>query len=102
MLERVIRNGKEYVKGLYKSVKSSIEEFLDRVLMERGKNEKERFMEVLKEIIENGNVDDDPEKKLKVREMAENEILFFDPVERIIGFQTKLDERAVREILGIL
>ena len=34
-----------------------------------------------------------------VMKLAEYEILFYDPVSRKVMFQTKLHERAVRELL---
>ena len=94
MLERVMSSVNiEYtLKKLYDQVSSRVFEAL------RGRKD---LKEILKMALKGENLYYLEEGYEKVKELVEREILFMDPIGREVRFQTKLDERASREILEL-
>ncbi len=60
--------------------------------------EYESVIETLKKVL-SGNIDIIKDRKM-VRKLAEREVLFFDPINRVVKFQTRLDERAAKELIS--
>ncbi len=54
---------------------------------------------MLREVLR-GEIPTDSYGMKEMRRLVEGEVLFYDPLRRKIRFQTKLDERAAREILS--
>ena len=94
MLEEVMESDepKIIVEELYEQEKARLFDFLVNY---RDENEVKK---VLKEIIE-GVFKLSRENLGVVRDLVEAEVLFYDPVNIVVKFQTKLDERAAEEIL---
>ncbi len=93
MIERVISSGDiEYtLEKLYDQVSSRVFEAL------RGRKD---LKEILKMALKGKNLYYLEEGYERVKELVEREVLFMDPIGKEVRFQTKLDERAAREILG--
>ncbi len=97
MIEEVVEvdDPKATVEGLYKDHRARLED----VLAESYENgEYEIVIEILKKVL-SGEIDLVRDKKM-VRKLVEREVLFFDPINRVVEFQTRLDERAARELLS--
>ena len=94
MIERVISKGINTVKELYEQVKSRVFDFLIDYQSE------DEAKKVLKEIVK-GDFKLSKENISVVRDLVEAEILFYDPINMVVKFQTKLDERAARELLEV-
>ena len=99
MMERVLSNGDplKKVEDLYKQSKARIFGYLDekRIKGEDVGITKEVFKKVL-----SGKALETQEELVELRKLFEAEILFYDPINRIIKFQTRLDEIAAKEILN--
>jgi len=95
MMERVLSNGnvREKIEELFIVHKGKLREFLLRC------DEYEKVVEVLKGLLEGREVLNRENLKV-IEKMAREEILFYDPLRGVIMFQTKLDERAARELIG--
>ncbi len=97
MLEEILEakeNFKDTIQELFDESRSRLELFLMQKENPKG------YEDVLKGIL-SGNFKLSRENIKAVKDMVEAEILFYDPVKGKIRFQTKLDERAAREILGV-
>ena len=82
-------------------VKAVIRELYDQTLgkvyeVVRGR---EDLKELLKRTLSGENLYYEEEKMERVKELVEKEALFFDPINRLVKFQTKLDERAAKELI---
>ncbi len=90
ILREVIKdeNPIEVVNELYKQTKSKMIELIGH---------DERYLNILKEVAGEKNLYGTKDDILK--ELVEREILFMDPVNGEIRFQTRLHERAAREVL---
>ncbi len=81
------------------TLKEIYEQYSSR-LYEAVRN-REDLKKLLKRAIEGENLyyaDRDIEA---VKELVDNEVLFYDPIGKDVRFQTRLDERAVRELLNL-
>ena len=91
MMERVLSNGDPLKKvgDFYKQSKARIIE---------ATRKRDDLKETLSRVLngENPYYDDNIEL---VKELVEKEILFMDPINAVVRFQTKLDELAAKEIL---
>ena len=93
MIEEVLEgNLRETIQELFKQAKSKIIESTRR---------REDLKEILRRVAKGENLYYDDEAIEGVRELVDEEILFMDPINGEVRFQTKLDERAAREILGV-
>ena len=98
LLEEVLESEdiEETIKEMYLQSKSKILNYIDE---KRIKGEDEKVsIRVMKEIM-GGRIPEDKEGLKEVREMVEREILFYEPIRREIKYQTKLDEKAAKEII---
>ena len=103
MLERVLLNKdfKDTIHRLYLQSKSRLLSYIEEKI-ENGED-----IRVLKEILKEipfkemfrGEFLKSGEKLREIKRLVEREILFYDPLSRIIRFQTKLDEKAAEELL---
>ena len=93
MMERVLSNGdpNERMEALYKVVKGNIRETLADM------KEKEKAKEVIKKAIY-GEIDPTGEDRGMIKKLVEKEIFFYDPIEGELRFQTRLHERAAKEL----
>ncbi len=93
ILREVIKSEEpsEVVNDLYKQTRSKMIELV-------GFDEK--YMSILKALIDGKDLYG--VKDEAVKELVEREILFMDPVEGEIRFQTKMHERAAKELLGVV
>ncbi len=98
MMERVLSNGniKDAIKRLYNNTLGMMTEILGKLHTE---GLKESAMETMKKII-HGDIDMTGDDRNMVMKLAEYEIVFYDPVNRRVSFQTHLDEIAAKELLG--
>ena len=94
MMERVLSNGDplKKVEDLYKQSKARLENFLLEY-----ENE-EKAIKLLKDII-NGKNKPTKENIKTIKDLVQEEILFYDPINVSVKFQTRLDELAAKEIL---
>jgi len=92
-------NVKEAVNTLYLIVRNSIEEKLRTLMIKEGKEKKKVAMEVLKEVLDRGRVEEEEEKIKMVRKLVELEILYYDPINGRITPHTKLHGKAIRKLL---
>ena len=92
LIERVLSSNDidEKIKSFYNQFLSEMFESL------RGRND---LKEILKRVLKGENLYYEEKKINLVKELAEKEILFYDPINRTVRFQTRLDERAAQEIL---
>ena len=100
MMERVLSNGNlfEKLESLYIATKGIIREALGDIYDENEELYK-NVVNVLKKAI-NGKRLSIPGKDRKfLKVLVEREILFYDPIKGEIRFQTKLHERAAKELL---
>ena len=95
MMEEVIEGGKEVVHELYQNEKARLNEFFLNC------DNEEKAKEVLKSLL-TGKFHLTKENVRVVKDLVEKEILFYDPVKGTVKFQTKLDERAAKELLGAM
>ena len=95
MMERVLSNGDplKKVEDLYKQSKARLENFLLEY-----ENE-EKAIRLLEDII-NGKNKPTKENIKTIKDLMQEEILFYDPINVSVRFQTKLDELAAKEILN--
>jgi len=95
MMERVLSNGDPLKKvgDFYKQSKARLANFL----LEYENEEKAK--ELLKDIIDGKNKPTKENIKT-IKDLMQEEILFYDPINVSVRFQTRLDELAAREILN--
>ena len=102
MMEEVLENKEEpmeTVKALYKAVKMRIREILGN-MYEEDPNKAEEVKVVLRKLLEGGRVETEGKDRKHVKELVEKEVLFYDPLDGVVSFSTKLHERAAKELLG--
>jgi len=92
ILEEVLEseNPLETLKELY-------DEFMSK--MYEAMRNREDLKALLKRAVDGENLYYADEEINKVKELVEKEILFYDPIKRVVKFQTRLDEIAAKEIL---
>ena len=92
MMERVLSNGdiKDSICRLYLQTRSRLVESM------RNRND---LKEILKRVLSGENLYYEDRVIDKVKELVDKEILFMDPINGIVKFHTKLDERAAKELL---
>jgi len=97
----VLSNGdvKQKIKELYKQHKARLREFLGKMYEEGGKELQDRVKGVLRKMVEGSRVNVEGEDRSVVKRLIGAEVLFYDPLEGDVKFQTKLDERVAREIV---
>ena len=101
MIERVLANRedlKQALENLYLQSRSRLYAYLDEKI-EKGESE-EIFKKVL-ELVLRGEMPKNSEGIKEMKRLVEREVLFFDPIRREVRFQTKLDEKAAMEMLGV-
>ena len=93
MLEEVLEDNPEsVVKELFEQVKSQVFESV---------REDEENLKVLERVLKGENLYYSRGKDYeKVKRLVEREVLFMDPIGKVVKFQTRLHERAAREILS--
>ncbi len=91
ILEEILESDKplETLKELY-------DEFLSK--MYEAIRNREDLKALLKRAASGENLYYADEEIDKVKELAEKEILFYDPINRVVKFQTRLDELAAKEL----
>jgi len=101
MMEEVVESEdpRATVEELYRDHRARLREFLGRVFEEGGKELQEKVKEVLKKMLEGEVVEIEGEDRKVVKKLVEAELLFYDPLEGSVRFQTKLDEKAARDLL---
>ena len=99
MIEEILESDEpiEEVERLYADVKGNIGETLGDIYERGWYDEAKR---VLLKVID-GSVDARGKDRKVVRKLVEMELLFYDPVKGEVRFHSKLDERAVKELLGV-
>ncbi len=90
ILEEVLEDGIEALNHLYNDVKSIVFETL------RGRND---LKEMLKRALRGENLYYEEERVDLIKELVDKEILFMDPINMVIRFQTRLHKRACEELL---
>jgi len=95
ILEEIVESDEpiQTLKELYKETKAKLENFL----LEYAREEEAK--KVLNEILEGRNKPVKRNIKI-IKDLVEKEILFYDPINVNVRFQTRLDELAAREILS--
>ncbi len=83
------------VKRLYNDTVGAVVEIIGKL---HRKGIEDKALEVMKKAFDK-SIDILGDNIDMVMKLAEYEILFYDPVSRKVMFQTKLHERAVRELL---
>ncbi len=98
MIEEVLEgSARSVVERLYKDTLGMMTEILGRLHRE---GLKDKAIEVMRKVLKN-EVDIMGDDRDMVMKLAEYEIFFFDPVNREVRFQTRLDERAAKELLEV-
>ena len=99
MMERVVSSSdfKQAVERLYSNTLGMMTEILGKLHTE---GLKESAIKTMKKII-HGDIDMTGDDREMVMKLAEYEIVFYDPVNRKVKFQTRLDEIAAKELLGV-
>ena len=93
MIEELLEGDlKETIQELFKQAKSKIVE---------STRKRKDLKDILRRVIEGENLYYDDEAIDMVKELVDKEILFMDPINGEVRFQTRLDERAAREILSM-
>ncbi len=98
LIERILSKGDtvETIQKFFRDTLGMMTEILGRLHKE---GLKDKAIEVMRKVLKN-EVDITGDDRDVVMKLAEYEILFFDPVNREVRFQTKLDERAAKELSG--
>ncbi len=98
VMAEVTSNGdpKEKLMEIYDQIKSRLFGYIENKMI-NGEDEKITYR-VLEKILK-GLYPKTPEELREVRKLVQAEVLFYEPIKRKIKFQTKLDERAARELL---
>ena len=99
MMEEVIEGGKGVVKELYESEKARFKEIFGK-LYEEDPSLRDEAKKLLKKILTGEEVDLDGKDRKMIKKLVDMEALYYDPVKGVVKFQTKLDERAAKELLG--
>jgi len=98
--KRKILGVKEAVKSLYDMVKGEVLKSLGRLW--RGKEDlAKKDGEVLVKVVMGGRVDMLLRDRDSVERLASEEVVFYDPIKGLVRPQTRLHDRAIREILGL-
>ncbi len=102
MMEQIIGSDdpRTAVEELYKDHRARLREFFGRMYDEGGKKLQDKVKEVLKKILDGEELEIEGEDRAFVRKLVEAEVLFYDPIEGEVRFQTRLDEKAARELIG--
>ncbi len=97
MMERILSSPEstEAIQRFYKDSKGTFQEVLD-LIYEEGWYEE--AVKLLREVLENNFKVKKEDKKI-LKKLVEYELLFYDPINRLVKFQSKLDERAAKELL---
>ena len=98
MMERILSSDEptKKVEDLYKQSKARILGFFDEKKI-RGEDIG-ITKEVFKKVLENQSLDA-REELIELRRLFKEEILFYDPINRTIRFQTRLDKLAAEDLL---
>ena len=98
VLEEVLEgeDPREVVEDLYRQEVGQLRELLGRV---RDRDLRERLMGVLRGLLEGKVPDMLGDERVYVEKLVDMEILFYDPINGKVRFQSRLDERAVRELI---
>ena len=83
------------VENLYMDCKGTLQEILDSIYEQGWYDEAVSF---LRKVLNDG-FELKREDKVVLRKLVEYELLFYDPIGRQVKFQSRLDERAIRETL---
>ncbi len=100
ILEEVLEGDKEILKRISEEVKGSIRETFGNIY-ERDPRELEELLELLRRFLEGKEIEVMGKDRKAVKKLVEAEVLFYDPVEGRLRFQSGLHERAARELLGV-
>ena len=95
MIEEVVKSDdpKNTAEELYEDHRARLRNFLLECEMV------DEVREVLRDLLE-GDFELSRNSIKAVKELVKSEVLFYDPLKGNVRFQTKLDERAARELLG--
>lgn len=104
-LERVLSKRKllgirEAVRVLYNAVKGEVLQKLGR-LWSGNEDIAKKDGEVLVKIVMSGRVDMLLKDRDSVERLASSELVFYDPIAGAVRPQTRLHDRAIREVLGL-
>ena len=92
MMEEVLKgDSREVIRELLDEVSSKLFEAV------RGRDD---LKELLKKALSGENLYYLEREYEKVKELVEKEVLFMDPIKKVVRFQTRLDEIAARELLN--
>ena len=99
MIERILLSDDidETIQGLLLQSKSRLLSYIDEKI-ENGEDI-QTFKEVLKDVLTE-EIPRDGEKVKEMKRLVEREILFYDPLNRKVKFQTRLDKIAAKELLN--
>ncbi len=100
MMERILLSGEidQTIERLYKDSRGTFLETLDRIYEEGWYDEAVGF---LKRVITDRDFEVKKEDKGVLRKLVEYELMFYDPIERKVKFQSRLHEKAAKELLGV-
>jgi len=100
VMAEVTSNGdpKEKVENLYLSYRSRLRETFGQ-LYDINEKLRDECKELLKKMLKGYIPEIDGKDRKCVKLLVEREVLYYDPIKGDIRFQTKLDERAARELL---
>jgi len=98
IMAEVTSNGdpKEKLMEIYEQIKSRLFGYIENKMIN---DEDEKITYRVLEKVLKGLYPKTPEELREVRKLVQAEVLFYEPIKRKIKFQTKLDERATRELL---
>ncbi len=86
----------QVLENLYLQSKSRLYSYVDEKI---EKGEDPNLVKDTLVVIMSGEIPRDKEKIREMKSLVEREILFYDPLRREVKFQTRLDEKAAKELL---
>lgn len=92
------REPKATVENFYKNYKSRMREVFGQIY-EIDEKLRDECKELLKRMLEGYTPEIDGKDRKCVKLLVEKEVLYYDPINGIARFQTKLDEKAAKELL---
>ena len=98
MIEEVIKGRNEALNSLYREVKGNVREIMTGIY-EQDEKMYELAVEFLKKLIGEGKCKLLKEDRKVAKILVEKELLFYDPLDGVVRFQTELHHRAADELL---
>ncbi len=98
IIEEVIKDGRETLNSLYREVKGNVREIMTSIY-EQDEKIYGLVVEFLKKIISEGKGKLLKEDRKVAKILVEKELLFYDPLDGDVRFQTELHRRVADELL---